>query len=102
MGRHASLGGPSMFRRFQRSRLPRAWTRRGALFIMAGFAGLLVHVFLVRLPEYLLSARPATPGVTPLTAPDWAVPVEILRAEEARGAGGGPLGGGIPAAPESH
>lgn len=87
-----------MPQRFVRSRL----ARHGISLAIAGFAILLLHIFLVRLPARLLAERSLAPGITPLTAPDWATQVEGARPGSSHGAGAGTLGRGIPAAPESH
>jgi len=63
-------------------------------------AVLLVQLFLVRIPTYLLSRTPPAPEVAPLAAPDWGTHVEGVRPHHSRGAGSSAVRDGVPAAPD--
>lgn len=58
----------------------------------------LVHMFLIRLPHYLVTAKAPATNVVPLAAPDWGTSVETER-PLGHGSGSGTAGSGVPAAP---
>jgi hypothetical protein len=69
---------------------------------LVAFALLLVQLFLIRIPSYLVNRDSPARELSPLVAPDWATQVENVRPLRAHGAGAGSVRQGVPAAPESN
>ncbi|MBZ0269554.1 hypothetical protein K8I85_15475 [bacterium] len=59
---------------------------------------LLTHVFLVRIPNYLVARSPRDAETARIIAPGWSPHVEA--APRATGSGAGPIPDGVPAAPD--
>jgi len=60
---------------------------------------LLTHVFLVRVPNYLVERSPRDAGTARIAAPGWSPQLEAP-SPRAKGAGAGPVPDGVPAAPD--
>ena len=67
---------------------------------LALFALLLTHVFLVRVPNYLVARSDRDADSLHLVAPDWSPHAETTAPRMSSGSGGGPVPDGVPAAPD--